>query len=69
LKPESGGKPTTIRNKETGEVLTLHGYGASKGKFEVRKGIDLTKPIAAQVLKLEMRRKRRSPTRSTRKKA
>lgn len=62
MKPGSGGKPTTIRNKKTGEVLVLHGYGASKGEFEIRKGIDLTKPIAAQVLKLEMRRKRSSPS-------
>jgi len=69
LKPGSGGKPATIRNEKTGEVLVLHGYGGSEGKFEVRKGIDLTKPIYAQVLKLEAGSRRRSSKRRTRKKA
>lgn len=69
LKPGSGGKPATIRNKETGEVLVLHGYGSMKGKLELREGIDLTKPIAAQVLKLEARGKRKPSTRRARKKA
>ena len=69
LKPGSGNKPATIRNKETGEVLVLPGYGSMKGKLELRKGIDLTKPIMAQVLKLEARAKRKSSTKPARKKA
>jgi hypothetical protein len=44
----SGGKRTTIRNAGTGQVLGLKGYGALKGEFAVKKGIDLSKPIAAQ---------------------
>lgn len=60
LTPALGNKPATLRNRETGEVLVLHGYGASKGKFEVKKGIDLTKPIFEQVLKMEMRKKRKA---------
>jgi hypothetical protein len=35
------------------------GYGALRGQFEVRPGIDLTKPIYEQVLKLEERERRR----------
>ncbi len=67
--PASGDKPASLRNRETGEVLVLHGYGSMKGKLELRKAIDLTKPIYEQVLKLEVREKRRSSTKRTHKKA
>lgn len=40
----------TIRNERTGEELLLKGYGSMKGKVTVKKGVDLSKPIAAQVL-------------------
>jgi len=69
LKSGKGGKPTTIRNKKTGEIVVLHGYGSMKGKLELREGIDLTKPIVAQVLKLEARPKPKSSTKRARKKA
>ena len=68
LKPDKDGK-TRIRNKKTGEVLVLHGYGSMEGKLELRKGIDLTKPIYEQVMKLEARAKRKSSTNRARKKA
>jgi len=48
---KSGKKPATIRNKKTGTVYTLKGYGALKGKYVVKKGINLTKPIARQASK------------------
>jgi hypothetical protein len=67
--PAKGGKPATIRSKETGEIHILHGYGASKGQYVVRKGIDLTKPIYEQVLKLEARKKRKPSKPRARKKA
>jgi hypothetical protein len=38
-----------ISDARTGKQLPLKGYGALKGEFEVRKGLDLCKPIAAQV--------------------
>ena len=67
LKPGPDGK-TTIRNEKTGEVLVLHGYGSMKGKLKLRPGIDLTKPIYAQVLKLEARAKRKASGKRARKK-
>lgn len=41
----------TVTDKVTGRVLPLKGYGALKGQFQLRKGIDLSQPIAAQVMK------------------
>ena len=38
------------------------GYGALRGQFVVRPGLDLTEPIYEQVLKLD-KKKRRKPTR------
>jgi hypothetical protein len=38
----------TISDSATGKRLPLKGYGALKGEFEIRKGLDLSKPIAAQ---------------------
>jgi hypothetical protein len=42
---------TTIRDTETGETFVLKGYGALKGEYSVKKGIDFTKPIFAQTEK------------------
>jgi uncharacterized protein DUF2188 len=36
------------------------GYGSLRGQFAVRRGIDLTKPIYEQVLKLDAQEKRRA---------
>jgi hypothetical protein len=47
---------TVVRDAKTGRLVTLRGAGALKG-LPLRKGIDLTKPIAAQVLKGSKRRK------------
>jgi hypothetical protein len=44
-------RTVTIRRKATGTALTLKGYGALKGEYIVNKGIDLSKPIAAQAAK------------------
>jgi hypothetical protein len=38
------------------------GYGALRGQFVVRPGLDLTKPILEQVLELD-KKERRKPTR------
>jgi hypothetical protein len=41
-----------IRNPETGELVTIRGVGAMKDMpLPLKKGIDLTKPIFAQVFK------------------
>jgi hypothetical protein len=49
VKPDLGS--LTIRDTETGKTFTLKGYGALKGEYSVKKGINLTKPILAQVAK------------------
>jgi hypothetical protein len=42
----------TVRNSRTGKRVTVKGAGALKGSgFTIKKGIDLTKPIAKQALK------------------
>ncbi len=40
-----------VRNAKTGQFVTVRGVGALKGKFALRKGVDLTLPIAAQASK------------------
>jgi hypothetical protein len=42
---------TVVRDAKTGRLVTLRGAGALKGQLKLLKGIDLTKPIASQVLK------------------
>ena len=41
----------TVRNVKTGQLVTVRGVGALKGQLSLKKGVDLTKPIAAQALK------------------
>ncbi len=41
-----------LRDPKTGRLVTVRGLGALKdSKFAIRKGVDLTKPIAKQALK------------------
>ncbi len=50
-----------IRNATTGETVVVKGFGSMKGQFAVNPEIDLTKPIAEQVLRPgRARTKRRS---------
>ena len=44
---------TIVHDPKTGRVVEVHGYGALRGQFEIRPGIDLTKPIYEQVLRLD----------------
>ncbi|WP_026282781.1 hypothetical protein [Rhizobium sp. 2MFCol3.1] len=42
----------TVRNSRTGQLVTVKGAGALKGsELSIKPGLDLTKPIAKQVLK------------------
>lgn len=50
------GKRTTIRDSRSGKLLPLKGYGALKGEFKVRSGLNLSQPIAAQAAKKEPRK-------------
>lgn len=54
-KPIEKSAAVTVRNKKTGEVLTVRGAGALKDRaLPLRKGIDLTKPISGQILREKM---------------
>ena len=37
--------------RKTGQFVTVRGVGALKGQLTLKKGVDLTKPIASQTLK------------------
>ena len=37
-----------IRDERSGRELPLRGYGSMKGKYVVKPGLDVSKPIAAQ---------------------
>lgn len=45
----------TIRDPKTGQFVTVRGLGALRGRLQLKKGIDLAKPIASQALKLSDR--------------
>ena len=40
-----------VRDSKSGRFVTVRGAGALKGHLTLRKGVDLTKPIASQALK------------------
>jgi len=46
-----------VCDPKSGRTVAVHGVGALKGRLIVKKGIDLTKPIASQVLKDSKTRK------------
>lgn len=47
-KAQSSTTITTVRDSKSGRFVTVRGVGALKGHLSIRKGVDLTKPIAAQ---------------------
>lgn len=49
-KPKRSRVPTVPSREPTGRVVPL-GYGKLKGRYAVRPGIDLTKPIFEQVVR------------------
>ena len=49
-----------LRDPKTGRLVTVRGLGALKDStFAIRKGVDLTKPIAKQALKPAARARKR----------
>ena len=45
----------SVRNERTGQLVTVRGAGSMKNSgFSIRKGIDLTQPIAQQALKIRI---------------
>ena len=49
-KPSNGGS-YQVKNAKTGQFVTVRGVGALKGHLTLKKGVDLTKPIASQALR------------------
>lgn len=50
-----------VRDSKSGRYITVHGAGALKGHLKIKKGLDLTKPIASQAMK-GARRPKADPT-------
>ena len=50
-KRETIGSSKAVRNAKTGQLVTVRGVGALNGQLSLKKGVDLTKPIASQALK------------------
>ena len=48
-----------VRKSAPKPAMVPKGYGALRGQFVVRRGIDLTKPIYEQYLKVEQKKRRR----------
>ena len=51
---------TAVRKTKMKRARLPEGYGALRGEFVVRPGLDLTKPILEQVLELDRKARRRS---------
>jgi hypothetical protein len=52
------GSEFIVHDKKSGRSFPLKGYGALKGQIVFRNDLDLTKPIAEQVAKIDFHRKR-----------
>jgi hypothetical protein len=50
---------TAVRKSEGKRARYPKGYGALRGQFVIRPGLDVTKPIFEQVLKLEKKDRRK----------
>jgi hypothetical protein len=50
-KPQGITREKLVRDSKTGRYVTVRGAGALKGHLSIKKGLDLTKPIASQALK------------------
>lgn len=48
MKKQNSLHVTVVRDAKTGRMIPA-GYGALKGQYAVRKGVDVTKPIFEQV--------------------
>ena len=62
VKSTSKASPYNAALRKMAAKLTRYpkGYGALWGKFVIRPGLDVTKPILEQVLKLDKKERRKS---------
>jgi len=56
-KTQSKSTDKVVRDAQSGRYVTVRGAGALKGHLTLRKGVDLTKPIASQAIKGSKERK------------
>jgi hypothetical protein len=63
-KTEESSSKKIVRDSKSGRYVTVLGAGALKGHLTLKKGLDLTKPIAPQALK-GSRRAKRDPASAT----
>lgn len=49
--PNSTSSEKVVRDSKSGRYVTVRGAGALKGHLTIKKGVDLTKPIAKQAMK------------------
>lgn len=50
-KTQASSTEQVVRDSKSGRYVTVRGAGALKGHLTIRKGLDLTKPIASQAMK------------------
>lgn len=50
-KTQATSSEKVVRDSKSGRYVTVRGAGALKGHLTIKKGLDLTKPIASQALK------------------
>jgi len=53
-----------LRKTEPKRLRLPKGYGTLRGQFVVRPGLDLTKPILEQILKLDKKERRKTTRRA-----
>jgi hypothetical protein len=58
-KATSKAAKAAVRKPKRKPAVLPEGYGSLRGQIEIRPGIDLTKPIYEQYLKLERQERRR----------
>jgi hypothetical protein len=59
-KTQAANSEKIVRDSKSGRYVTVRGAGALKGHLTLKKGLDLTKPIASQAMK-GIKRPQRDP--------
>ena len=54
----------TVRDPKTGKSVTVRGVGALRGALTIKNGVDLTRPIASQVLEAKPTKGRGKPAKA-----
>ncbi|HEX8572345.1 MAG TPA: hypothetical protein VF759_06305 [Allosphingosinicella sp.] len=60
-KPDCESDAKVVRDSASARFRAVRGAGALEGRLTIEEGVDLTRPIAAQVLKEKRRRSEADP--------